>query len=427
VPSSSTPDRARRPQWRQGLAGQSVVVLWIAVVLRVALLGLQALIARRFSVADFNFFITANIIGALASIASDVGLTTTVIFVARGDGASARLLVAWLQRRRLVAAFAFWVIGSAAVLALRHDLTPGDVEVAGLLIASYVVQGYSRYQRSPLIAEQKPVPEAQLEFLDRGLAVVGAFVPMLFSRSLIYVAAGQLVGALAGYATARIAVPAIPRQAMNWSRSAMRYGLSLSIAVLATQLYARLDYLVLSQLATQSRAATYAATYNLILGFTLLPIALTRVATSHLSAGESTAKARRDYFAIALATGVIGGAVIALAGPISVRSLFRLDDPQLPTLCLVLGLAFVFMSVNSTIGVMAPKGGTEVRFLAVVGLALVVNLIACVALIPFFGMLGAGIATALTELFVAFAWWMVPRGTPSGNVSQPPVVSLIDP
>jgi O-antigen/teichoic acid export membrane protein len=76
---------------------------------------------------------------------------------------------------------------------------------------------------------------------------------------------------------------------------------------------------------------------------------------------------------------------------------------------------------------MAPKGGTEVRFLAVVGLALVVNLIACVALIPFFGMLGAGIATALTELFVAFAWWMVPRGTPSGNVSQPPVVSLIDP
>ena len=62
-----------------------------------------------------------------------------------------------------------------------------------------------------------------------------------------------------------------------------------------------------------------------------------------------------------------------------------------------------------------------------VGLALVVNLIACVALIPFLGMLGAGIATALTELFVAFAWWRLPRGTPSGMVSQPPVVSLIDP
>lgn len=397
------------------------------MALRVALLGLQALIARRFSVADFNFFITANIVGALASVASDVGLTTTVIFVARGDGGSARLLVAWLQRRRFAAALAFWVIGTAAVLALRHDLAPADVEVAGLLIASYVIQGYSRYQRAPLIAEQQPVREAQLEFLDRGLAVVGAFVPMLFSRSLVYVAAGQLMGAVAGYATARIAVPSIPRQAMNWSRSAMRYGLSLSIAVLATQLYARLDYLVLSQLATQNRAATYAATYNLILGFSLLPIALTRVATSHLSAGKTTSKTRRDYLAIALGVGVMGGAIIALAGPLSVRSLFRLDDPQLPTLCVVLGLAFVFMSVNSTIGVMAPKGGTEVRFLAVVGLALVVNLIACVALIPFLGMLGAGIATALTELFVAFAWWMVPRGNPSGTASQPPVVSLIDP
>jgi O-antigen/teichoic acid export membrane protein len=404
-----------------------VVVLWIAVVLRVALLGLQALIARRFSVADFNFFITANIIGALASVASDVGLTTTVIFVARGDGGSARLLVAWLQRRRLAAAFAFWVIGTAAVLALRHNLAPGDVEVAGLLIASYVIQGYSRYQRAPLIAEQQPVREAQLEFLDRSLAVVGAFVPMLFSRSLVYVAAGQLIGAVAGYVTARIAVPSIPRQAMHWSRSAVRYGLSLSVAVLATQLYARLDYLVLSQLATQNRAATYAATYNLILGFSLLPIALTRVATSHLSAGETTSKTRRDYLAIALVVGVIGGAIIALAGPLSVRGLFRLDDPQLPTLCVVLGLAFVFMAVNSTIGVMAPKGGTEVRFLAVVGLALVVNLIACVALIPLLGMLGAGIATALTELFVAFAWWRVPRGSPNGIVSQPPVVSLIDP
>jgi O-antigen/teichoic acid export membrane protein len=294
-------------------------------------------------------------------------------------------------------------------------------------MASYVVQGYSRYQRSPLIAEQQPIREAELEFLDRGLAVVGAFVPMLFTRSLMYVAAGQLIGAFAGYATARITVPAIPRQALNWSRSAMRYGLSLSIAVLATQLYARLDYLVLSQLATQNRAATYAATYNLILGFSLLPIALTRVATSHLSAGESTANARRDYFVIALLTGVLGGAIIALTGPVSVRALFRLDDPQLPTLCIVLGLAFVFMSVNSTIGVMAPRGGTEVRFLAVVGLALVLNLIACVALIPFFGMLGAGIATAVTELFVALAWWIVPRRSPSSYVSQPPVVSLIDP
>ena len=396
-------------------------------MLRVAVLGLQALIARRFSVADFNFFITANIIGALASVASDVGLTTTVIFVARGDGGSARLLVAWLQRRRFAAAFAFWVVGTAAVLALRHDLAPGDVEVAGLLIASYVVQGYSRYQRAPLIAEQQPVREAQLEFLDRSLAVVGAFVPMLFSRSLAYVAAGQLIGAVAGYATARIAVPSIPRQAMSWSRSAMRYGLSLSVAALATQLYARLDYLVLSQLATQNRAATYAATYNLILGFTLVPIALTRVATSHLSTGETTSGTRRDYLAIALGVGVIGGAIIALAGPLSVRGLFRLDDPQLPTLCVVLGLAFVFMSVNSTIGVMAPKGGTEVRFLAVVGLALVVNLIACVALIPFLRMLGAGIATALTEIFVAFAWWKMPRRSPSGIVSQPPVVSLIDP
>ena len=402
-------------------------MLWIAVTLRVAMLGLQALIARKLSVADFNFFITANIIGALASVASDAGLTTTVIFVARGDGVNARLLVAWLQRRRLVAAVAFWALGTAAALALRHGFTPADIEVAGVLIASYVVQGYSRYQRSPLIAEQKPVREAQFEFLDRGLAVVGAFVPMLFSRSLIYIAIGQLIGALAGYATARITVPAIPRQALNWSRSAMRYGLSLSIAVLATQLYARLDYLVLSQLATQNRAATYAATYNLILGFSLLPIALTRVATSHLSAGESTAHARRDYFAIALVTGILGGVVIALTGPVSVRGLFRLDDPQLPTLCIVLGLAFVFMSINSTIGVTAPKGGTEVRFLAVVGLALVVNLIACIVLIPFFGMLGAGVATALTELFVALAWWMLPRRSSTSYVSQPPVVSLIDP
>lgn len=401
-------------------------MLWIAVTLRVAMLGLQALIARKLSVADFNFFITANIIGALASVASDAGLTTTVIFVARGDGLNARLLVAWLQRRRLVAAVAFWIVGTAAALVLRHGFTPVDIEVAGVLIASYVVQGYSRYQRSPLIAEQKPVREAQLEFLDRGLAVVGAFVPMLFSRSLIYIAIGQLIGALAGYATARITVPAIPRQALNWSRSAMRYGLSLSIAVLATQLYARLDYLVLSQFATQNRAATYAATYNLILGFSLLPIALTRVATSHLSAGESTVHARRDYFAIALVTGILGGAVIALTGPVSVRGLFRLDDPQLPTLCIVLGLAFVFMSVNSTIGVLAPKGGTEVRFLAVVGLALVLNLIACIVLIPLFGMLGAGVATALTELFVALAWWTLPRRSPGSYASQPPVVSLID-
>lgn len=416
-----------RPLWRGELASQSFAVLWITVVLRLALLGVQALIARKFSVVDFNFYVTANIIGALAAVASDAGLTTTAVFASRGDGVNARLIIAWLQRKRFVAAVISWVVGTAIVLMLRHSLAPSDLEIAALLIGSYVVQAYSRYRRSPLLAERRPVWEAELEFADRGLAIVGAVVPIFLSSSLLYVAIGQLIGALGGYATARAAVTVMPRRALSWSRSALGYGLSLSVAVLATQLYARLDYLILSQLASPNRAATYAATYNLILGFSLVPIALTRVATSHISSGESTPHARRDYLGIAVLTGIVGGAIIATTGPVSVRGLFRLDDPQLTALCLILGLAFVLMSINSTIGVLAPKRGTERRFLAVVGVALIVNLVACIALIPSLGMIGAGLATALTELFVALAWWIVSRRGTNDYVGQPPLVSPVDP
>lgn len=415
------------PQLRRGdLANQSFVVLSITVVLRLAFLGVQALIARKLSVADFNFYVTANIIGALAAVASDVGLTTTVVFAARGDGVNARLIVAWLQRRRFAAAAISWLIGTALVLLLRHSLSPNDTEISALLIGSYVVQAYSRYRRAPLLAERRPVWEAQLEFADRGLAIVGALVPIFAFNSLLIVSIGQLIGALGGYATARAAVRVLPRKALYWSRSALNYGLTLSVAMLATQLYARLDYLVLSQLASPNRAATYAATYNLILGFSLVPIALTRVATSHISSGESAPQASRDYLGIASLIGLAGGAIIAGAGPVAVRALFRLDDPQLTTVCLILGLAFVFMSINSTIGVLAPKGGTERRFLAVVGLALAANLIACVALIPSFGMIGAAAATALTELFVALAWWIFPRRGTDDYLAQPPLALPVD-
>lgn len=415
-----------RQPWRGSLASQSFVVLSITVVLRLAFLGLQALIARKLSVADFNFYVTANIIGALAAVASDVGLTTTVVFASRGDGVNARLIVAWLQRRRFLAAVVSWLIGTAIVLALRHDFSSSDIEIAGLLIGSYVIQAYSRYRRAPLLAERRPVWEAELEFADRGLAIVGALVPIFLFNSLLYVAVGQLIGAVGGYATARVAVTALPRKALSWSRSALNYGLTLSVAVLATQLYARLDYLVLSQIASPNRAATYAATYNLVLGFSLVPIALTRVATSHISSGESTSHARRDYLGIALLTGLLGGVIIAAAGPVAVRALFRLDDSQLTTVCVILGLAFVIMSINSTIGVLAPKGGTERKFLAVVGLALAVNLVACIALIPSFGMIGAGLATALTELFVALAWWILPRRETDDYLAQPPLASPVD-
>jgi O-antigen/teichoic acid export membrane protein len=206
----------------------------------------------------------------------------------------------------------------------------------------------------------------------------------------------------------------------------MRYGLSLSVAVLATQLYARLDYLVLSQLASPNRAATYAAAYNLVLGMSLVPIALTRVATSHISSEDSPPRGRRDYLGIALLTGLVGGAIIAAAGPVSARALFRLDDPQLTLACLILGGAFVFMSINSTIGVLAPKGGTERRYFAVVASALIVNLVVCLALIPSLGMLGASAATALTEIFVALAWWTIARRGTNEYLRQPPAVSPVD-
>jgi O-antigen/teichoic acid export membrane protein len=390
------------------------------------LLGLQAVLARTFNVADFNFYITANIIGALASVASDLGLTNTVVFTARGDPGNARLIVAWLQRWRAVSAVLFWLIGTVCVVLLRHSLDPADIGTAALLVGSYVGQAYSRYRRAPLLAEQRPVGEAGLEFLDKGLAILGALLPMLLTHQLFYVALGQMIGTVGGYVLVRRAVTMLPRKALIWSRSALQYGVNLSLAVFATQLYARLDYLVLSQFAIPSRAAVYAATYNLVLGFSLVPIALTRVATSHLALGEIGARARRDYLLIALSAGLAGGVAIAAIGPSVVRALFRFDDTQLNALCLILGMAFVFMSINSTIGVLASRIGRERRYLAVVGSALFVNLIACLVLIPSLGMLGAGLATALTEVFVALSWWLTPWRNAPGDLAEPPAVSVVD-
>jgi O-antigen/teichoic acid export membrane protein len=281
----------------------------------------------------------------------------------------------------------------------------------------YALQAFSSFVRSPLLAGAQVLSESTVMVKERLLALAGSATGILVGGGLAAAGLGGLVGTAAGLL---MSMRRVRRGAATahviWNRSAVAYGLRFVAAVSATMVYARLDYLIIVRLQPTIDAAAYAAVYTLIVAAFLIPVALMRATTVHYA--HDPAVAMRVHIRTALATGAVGGLAIAVFGPLIVRIGFGLEHHQLQLVSAILGAAFVLMALNSRIVVVESYSGHERTLAELLWSAGLVNLVACLVLIPTVGIVGGAIATLTTEAYVALAWMFVRARRGSASAPQ---------
>jgi O-antigen/teichoic acid export membrane protein len=395
-----------------------------AVFSRGVIFVLQVCIARWLGVAELNLFVTASVVGATIYLLSDLGLRPASLFIARGNETICRFVVGQSRSLRRLSALIAFILGTSAVIILSKGGGPSLLP-ASMLIGSYVLQSYSRYLRAPLRAAAQVGTETRIETLEKAIMFLGGLVGLAMN-SLDALAAGQLVGAVAGLLLTMRCLKGPDPMAVRIQGSVIRYGLTIAVALGAPMLYSRLDYLVLVRIGDPVEAAVYAASYSLLLGASLLPMALGEAAIAHLGEGKA---GHRRYLRLAFFTGAAGATLIALLGPTVVERLFGFYHPRLNSLFVVLALGFMVMTWNSTIALLAPASGRQMLMLKTVASAALLSLVLCILLVSAFGMMGAALSTLFTELYVGLIWLCLTlhgssKATEPLLSSGPPVATL---
>ena len=369
--------------------------------------------ARLFRVPDFNFFVTANVIGAIVYIGSDLGLSQAIVFVSDGDPRAGADALARARRARLAALYGGLAFGALVLALLDGDAHPGRLILGALLIAEYSVQAYSRFLRSPMYVSGEVRRAIRMEAVERTWAAV-ASVALMATLSLWWVSVGQLAGALYGYLAARRAAGRHRRRLPNPSsssssrrdaRSVLRLGAPLCASTLATQLYARLDYLVVFWTQSREQTAIYAAMYLLVIAATVVPVSVSQAALAHIPGAGDPRVVQRAYLRLSILIGLVGAVGIAGGGVVLVPLAFGFHSRSLWPLAIVLGMSFPFMFVNSTINIAAPLERRERRLLTLTAGAALVNLALCLTLVPLLGIMGGAWATLATEMCVTAGWF----------------------
>ena len=398
----------------------STIALTGGVIVRGTVLALQILVLRLIDVESFNLFVAATLVGSIMATVSDLGLSSATVFVSRGDSGLCRSILREVLIRRCVALAVCTVVGAVIVIFVARPSSSYLLVSGAAIVFSYTLASLSQFFRAPLLADGNVALDTGYQVVDRLVSAAISVLGALWG-SLLIVAFGQVVGSLVGLFLSLRKCGRLPKVAIAWSRPISRFGLLLSAVTLGSLLHARLDYLVILRWGTADEAAVYAAAYSLFLAASLLPIAAYQAALAYL---PSDARASRNYVLIAGLVGLIAGAVIAGFGPWLVMLLYGLSHPDLQTILMILGFAFFFEALNTTIGIFAPIGGREVSLVMIVLTMTVMNLALCLYLIPLYGLPGAAAATLATDI-LAGVLWMISRRRSIGRESRPPQASII--
>jgi O-antigen/teichoic acid export membrane protein len=196
-----------------------------------------------------------------------------------------------------------------------------------------------------------------------------------------------------------------PRPSRKQLGALVRIGLPIGIAGVLVIAYARIDQVVVFVIAGSKQAGLYGAVYNVLDQSHFVPISIMTTLAPVLAASWPadrprllrTARLTAELLAIA-SFGGLAFAIVA-AGPV-VRLIFGAEfnsaAPALP----VLGAAFVLICFGYLNGNLLLVLGLQRRLLRISLLALAVNLIGNLILVPLVGFMGAAWMTLATEAVV---------------------------
>jgi O-antigen/teichoic acid export membrane protein len=231
----------------------------------------------------------------------------------------------------------------------------------------------------------------------------------------IAMAATNTVGSIVQALAAMRIVPNWPRPNRKHLRELVRIGLPIGISGVLVIAYARIDQVIVYVIAGSKQAGLYGAVYNVLDQSHFVPVSIMTTLAPVLAASWPADPARLlrsarltgELLAVA-SFGALAFAIVA-AEPVVV-AIFGAEFAPAASVLPVLGAAFVLICFGYLNGQLMLVLGLQRRMLRISLIALVVNLVGNLILVPLFGYTGAAWMTLVTEMVVfGFAFTMVLR------------------
>ena len=283
-------------------------------------------------------------------------------------------------------------------------LPPNLAAVPGLLAAVFLATfgiAYSGYQLQLALAEGRALVGAFLSFgvfatagiCYLGLAVTGGGLP---AAIWIATAAPYLTLGIAALARPRLGALSAGRPSWRLMGRTLRHGLRFYPGEIAALLHLRVDVILLGLLAPLAFAGVYVVAYQaaepiLVIASAAQASLLALGSDEQANAGSSPA-ARLTRETIVLATGLaIAAAIVA---PFLIPMMYGSDfGPAVGPFLVLLPAVVALATARIAIAELTRANRLELTVVAS-GVALVVNVVLNIALIPSFGAMGAAAASA---------------------------------
>ena len=390
------------------LAGAQVVSSLIAMVFLV-------LVSRTLGEVEFGRLYLALTLTAIVGVVVDFGLSQVVTRSVARDRALAR---PYFRRAALIvgalgAGLYLLLVGTALALGYTTEVV-SLVLILGLLM---VVEAFSQLLGALFQAHEQMLVPA-IARVGGNVITLALVVPLLFRghgaatvAAVIVVAAAARVGFQA-IAARRLSGFGLPAPAAPSLRSLLRAGIPFLTANGFALFVARVDVLILGQLAGAAAVGWYGAASRLVEAFYFLPVLLTTATFPVLSRlwsedkNEFHATVRKTLDLLIVLIVPLSVTFFILAESI-VGSLFTLESygPSVPLLRIqAVSLVLIFVDYLLTCILLAT--GRERTWIAILGVACLVNPALNFVLIPLTsaayanGAIGAALATLLTEIFI---------------------------
>lgn len=373
-------------------------------------LALTVLLARRLGEVDFGRYAWIAAVVALANTLTTFGTDTLIIReLARDERATPALLGAtlWLQ----LALSALWLAG-----VWLAPLASADVRnwLWAFSLTLIPLAFYSAFSAA-LRAHQRMLEFAALNVAVAALQVLGALAfvhtPADFSALALVMIAAQAAGALLA---ATLCARTVPRFAVDWRLSGVILSAILWAAlplVLLTGLalaYQRLGVFALLALAGEAATGWYTAALRLVEGLKLGHYATMGALLPALSQSRSTPAARRAWLWLLALSAALAAFVSLLAAPLVHLLYGARFGPSVPALQ-ILAWSLLPYTVSAYLSVRLVAASAEHLLLAGTLLGFAVALGLNVWLIPPYGVAGACVSVALSEVVLAALLWALSR------------------
>ena len=417
-------DRFRDHGLTQGWRARVVLKVLADVAGKAAMLVITVVAARRLNPDPFAILALAMATGWLLGVATDAGLSMYLARQTAREPQRGRPFLLEIVSVRAGLAF----LGATIILAATPALVPRHwrlqfVLVVAAQLCGAVLETIAHYFRGL----QRSEIESAIHAAYRLLMLVLALFVLWQWRRLDYLAIAMLVPGVIAIGvslivalrlsvrlkpdttgTTTVGPPWSPPSGGLTPAKFFRDVFPLGAAVLISALYFRIDVYFIQQWHGFQPVGGYNAAFRLVEALRLLPAAVMAVTFPLLVQARDTNLVRRIGGTLAIAGGAL--ALICAAGapaimPIVYGAHYAYAVPAFAVLSLALPL--FFLNYALTHQVIGWDGHRE--YLAIVTIALAGNIAANILLVPERGLVGAAVATVLTEVIVTAGCFLVLR------------------